>query len=337
MPYRNIDSIIITELVLFSLIGFIIGFLAPTWYRDSMPRWEENRLESSNPFIVGSPIFEASKFYGRRDVIKRILQGLRSNHFYICGPRRSGKTSLIKAMARELEMLRAGNIIFHPIGVDLQTISERSLFAGLGNSLLDSLRYLYERIEVGAQAKQRIEILRNKYLKHVVDRDELSSLFYEVLEMTAGWSSERIILVFLIDEFEKMNEFQLDTREKFRSLFMSENVDDLKLIATGGLLEIWDRSSPFNFMKEIKLGPLTKEAARDLIVKTSEKVVTWEETALDFVLAQSGRQPFVIQQICSEIVDFTIRNHLRIVTEDTVKKASITDDPGGFKVSNVTV
>ncbi|MFQ5628160.1 MAG: AAA family ATPase, partial [bacterium] len=58
-----------------------------------------------NPYIAGPPIEDEKQFFGRKELIRKLMQGIRSssqNAFFLHGPRSIGKTSLLKQLEYNL-------------------------------------------------------------------------------------------------------------------------------------------------------------------------------------------------------------------------------------------
>lgn len=97
-------------------------------------------VSKRNPFVVGSWV-RGDRFFGRRRLVNEILDGER-RHIWVVGPRRLGKTSLLK----QIELLTLNqDALSHYFSVfwDLQGSQNA---AGLKESLLESLDEATDRL-----------------------------------------------------------------------------------------------------------------------------------------------------------------------------------------------
>jgi tetratricopeptide (TPR) repeat protein len=73
------------------------------------------RQRRFNPYVAGAPVLDESLFFGREQLLERILQTLHNNSLLLHGERRIGKTSLQHQLKRRLEALRDPVYDFYPV------------------------------------------------------------------------------------------------------------------------------------------------------------------------------------------------------------------------------
>ena len=77
-----------------------------------------------NPYIAGAPVLEDEMFFGREQLLERILQTIHNNSILLYGERRIGKTSLQHHLKRRLQQLEDPDYVFYPVYIDLQGTPE---------------------------------------------------------------------------------------------------------------------------------------------------------------------------------------------------------------------
>ena len=110
------------------LVAVPVGLAAAAWaHRISRRRRLLGRR--FNPYIAGAPVLDESLFFGRRDLIERILQTIHNNSLLLHGERRIGKTSLQHHLKRRLREIQDPEYDFYPVYIDLQGTPEERFFA----------------------------------------------------------------------------------------------------------------------------------------------------------------------------------------------------------------
>jgi hypothetical protein len=259
-------------------------------------------LPRQNPYVVGPPVDERI-FFGRSDVIQSVLRGIHGNHYYILGDRRSGKTSLLRRLNEKIEGINHPQLAFYTIPLDFQRMTEEDLFRTLCEGLWEAAKRANDRRQV-----EEISTHSDLDFQTLVDGaqsvDDFREIYFHLYRFLASTSERELFFVLLIDEFDKINEFGVSTKEQFRSIFMHGETQGLRLVAAGGELEIWDRSSPLNFFVELSISRLSSAEARRLIIEPSKGVVNWDDEVMEYIIKQTERKAYEIQKLCSSLVDF---------------------------------
>lgn len=277
-----------------------------------------NLFPRKNPYVVGAPVINGECFVGRSEIISSILNGIHANDYYILGERRSGKTSLLKMVAEKLRNFDSDMYILQPVPVDFQSICEKTLFNSLAKELLNSAFKLAEKHDLHNLSK-KLESKFQSWINTAEYDDDVVELVFQLHQIVLSEYELNLIFVLIIDEFDKMNGFEVQVKESFRSIFMrTEN--HLRLIAAGGKLEKWDRTSPFNFMIEKTLSGLSKQDAVKLIKAPAKGIVVWDDAAVDYILDSSQRKPYEIQKLCADLVDYALENKIFRVDEQVMAR-----------------
>jgi hypothetical protein len=245
-----------------------------------------------SPFVAGPPISHPSLFFGRERELRRIFGLLRSaplQNAAIIGPRRSGKTSLLHhlhALTRAQPAgLRPGQRVdwlpqperYRWAYVDFQD-PRLSTRAGLLRSLLTQLRLPLPAVcdldhfmdVVGGQLRSPAVVLLDEMDVGLQRQEELDDMFWEGMRSLAT------------------------TQTRGQLAFVLATRGQPHLIAGQAGL-----GSPFFniFGYTADLGPLTEDEARELITSAP---VPFPEADVEWILAQSGRWPFLLQILCRE-------------------------------------
>ncbi len=254
-----------------------------------------------NPYVFGQPIeeTESNLFVGRRDTVREIEVSLlgaeQKPALVLWGPRRMGKTSVL------LQLPRLLGPEFIPAFVDMQAAAVRE---NLGSFL---------RSITGASARALRP--RGLTLEGLTEKEVESNpfmAFSEWLERTeASLTGDRHLLLCL-DEFERLEqsikEGQLPAAllDEFRHLIQhhprlvlllagSHRPDELELNWLDALINA----------KMVRVSYLAEEEARLLITRpVAEFEISYAEGSVDRILAATRGQPYLVQALCYELVNY---------------------------------
>ena len=154
------------------------------------------RRRHFNPYIAGAPVLDDNLFFGREQLVDRILQTVHNNSLLLHGERRIGKTSLQHHLKKRLQGVSDSEYEFHPVLIDLQGFRKTASFRTLAEDIFQELGPLLGGLElsdVGAGAQYGY-------------RDLVRDL-RAILRTLAQRSSKRIKLVLLIDEVDELNDY----------------------------------------------------------------------------------------------------------------------------------
>lgn len=239
------------------------------------------------PYIIGPPIRETERFYGREDLIDFIIKKSNGHAFCIYGLRRIGKTSLL---------LRIGHSFAEtnkkiPIYLSLQGRADS--FA-IGKALITTIGRL----------TSTHSILKS------FDCNRLNLDFSEAIEIWDDFCySNALESILLIDEAEQLlsiGETSPESLGNLRRVLIDES-KKLRTVITGSrailqLASIPSRTSPFlHGFKPIPLKLFSADEAHLLI--TQRNTVGVEEAMLKEIADKCGGHPYFLQSSCAEIYD----------------------------------
>lgn len=238
-----------------------------------------------NPFIAGSWV-RGDNFFGRTAILREILEGGR-HALWVVGPRRLGKTSLLKELEHRTQ--RSPQSPFVPLYWDLQGSADaRGLADGFLGSVEDS------------------ETFRRATDVTVEDLEGLS--ISEMLTTTvrktvrAGWR-----LLLLLDEAEELLALARSSPSvlpRLRRVLQKGPEVRAVLTSTRRLARIDEQAdlptSPFlqGFIPPVYLTPLAPDEGRALLARGQFTPPEVEE-----VLARTASHPFLVQLIASRLFE----------------------------------
>ena len=263
-----------------------------------------------NPYISGAALkTQSQQFVGRRDLVRQIEDALRRGEnrpcFFLTGERRMGKTSTLN----QLPVLLSARCV--PLTFDLQargTSANAAVF-------LSEIAH-----EVGTVLDARgIRVPQLDYETLNNARRENEAMAYRVFDR---WLSgverdleqkDRVLLV-AFDEFEKFEEAGdarfLDMQlllDWFRSVIQHRPHMALLFSGVKSPGEMDSRwAGHFVNVKTLRVSFLNRTDARQLISRPvpdypSESI--FGEGVIDEILAVTGCHPFLVQAVCSELID----------------------------------
>lgn len=265
-----------------------------------------------NPYIAGSPIRDDEMFFGRQQLLERILRTLPNNSLMVFGPRRIGKTSLQYQLQRRLQAQQHPDYHFAPVFIDLQGIAEEVFFA----HLIDELR---EQLGPEIAAMIPAPMDRRQY-GHREFANDLRNLINILQTQLPPESGKKIRLVFLIDEVDELNRYSEPTNQRLRAIFMKSFSENLVAVLTGSnIRKEWEsESSPwYNFFEQVPMPALARDEAMQLIHAPVKGFYKYEPAAAERIWEVSQGKPFVIQKFCVRLVNLAIeKRHRKIVAAD---------------------
>jgi len=286
------------------LIPFVI--LAGLWVHRARRR-RQLMKRRFNPFIAGAPVLDTEMFFGRGQLIERILQTIHNNSLLLYGERRIGKTSLQHHLRRRLQQLDDPNYEFFPVYVDLQGTPESQFFATLAEDVFHELESLLGGMRPGDGIEQDAEY---GYRELVAD-------LRRVLKVLENTSTKQVKLVLLIDEVDELNAYDPRVNQRLRSLFMKSFAENLVAVVSGvEIRKQWDKEgSPwYNFFEEIEVTPISREDVAQLITRPIGGVFKIDQVVIDRIIELSDRKPYHVQRLCIALVNRMYEQGTRKIT-----------------------
>jgi hypothetical protein len=263
-------------------------------------------LSKISPYQTAGPT--TTIFYGRGRIINQMINSPKKS-FAVIGSRKIGKTSLLLKLKDS-----------HPPDAICFFIDMQSVLPGTNKSHQqeESRKYKSFIKKIGFTRSPYKVIFKNFVLEiekifkkrfypgPLPFADDLSRLHKVVRKLPGG--GKRII--FIIDEIDDLIEFDRKNGWRLLRLFRSlSHANYCQFIFAGfKALHRYKReiANPlYNFCEEIRLEPLDKESAVDLITKPMEKIGIHyhNKSDTDIILDYTGSHPNLIQFFCQQLVE----------------------------------
>ena len=280
-----------------------------------------------NPYVSGEPVRRDTMFFGRQELLQRIVDTLHNNSIMIHGERRIGKTTLLYQLGNALREIDDPDFWFLPIYVDLEGTAEVEFF-----------HYLMEEIATGVlsisvdneriQATLKLLRYHDRQADAYSDRDfnhDLRRLIAVLQEYVAtNHPGRHLRIILLMDEMDVMSQYDHLVQQQLRRIFMRDFAATLGAVVAGiQISKDWDRvESPwFNLFNEIALRPFGREDALALLVEPVRDIYRYDPAVLEFIIDNSDGRPFRIQQYALESVNHMLAARRRRITMDDVEFA----------------
>ena len=291
-----------------------LGQQAIHWWQPVIDQWQQvllNELETvsttttitttENPYQPGNPLQLTRKelFKGRRGLRDAVVNALLERHrptLVLHGPRRMGKTSFLL----QLPALLPGNTV--PVFLDLQRPTATQNTAAFFYSITRAISRDARPYRLQVDPPQR-----NSF------QDSPFETFAEWLEDVALPAFQDFNVLLTFDEFEKLGEAvesgRLDTRVFDELRYLIQHQTQLALLFAGvqtldELGPAW--SSYFINIKPLTIGYLRPEQAEELIRRPDTGAdfnLTYADDVVQAIMAHTFGHPYLLQLICSAVVE----------------------------------
>ncbi|KYF79282.1 hypothetical protein BE11_37390 [Sorangium cellulosum] len=235
------------------------------------------RLVAVSPYATAGEVKDEQMFFGRVALLKELLLASSIQHIVI-GPRRVGKTSLLKRLLRELPARR---LDVEAVFVDLLGVADHARAA----------RTLIRTLKIDAPRDQDPE-----------------TAFADLLRTRFQDSGKKGVV--LVDEADGL--IQADAARGFPllSAMRTLQAEEVCSFVLAGYLFLYreslnQRSPLYNFATVRMLGPLEPEAARDLALIPMQRLgVAYADPELPAQIAErTGGYPSFVQVLCDAALD----------------------------------
>jgi hypothetical protein len=263
--------------------------------------WQRPARPFDNPYIVGDPVYPPL-LVGRKDVFDRIdeVWSAKKNpdSIIIYGHRRMGKSSILRNLD---QVAPHGSVVIYAdmAGETSFVESTADLLLGLADKIYVAVRRSYGDLAVPEPDPEA-------YATQSRAQFQLNRLLEGVREALNGR-----ILVLALDEFEGVEravEQNKIGREIYQYLRAKTQEPWLALVF-GGLHTLDEMSrdyqQPFyGSYENIPVSYLAHRSAWRLITNPTEDFeLNYEHEAIERVIAETGGQPYLVQQICRDALD----------------------------------
>ncbi len=267
----------------------------------------------SNPYIVGNPLQpkNAALFKGRIDLAQEIVDKLRGDTrptLVLHGARRMGKTSFLL----QLQNLLQGRGDYIPVFFNAQEPGSRQNDAGFFYTMARAIYIQMRRLARGRRIKP----------------PDLAQYEERPYTTITTWVEDEIvplldqhILLVTIDEFEKLGSAIHDGELTEKVLdylrHMMQHSENLLFLFCG--VETLQALGPnaasyFISVQAIEISYLSEAAAEELIRNPNPEagnMPAYDDEVVDAIIRLTHRQPYLIQAICSQLIDLANVNNLR--------------------------
>lgn len=289
---------------------------------ESQVRW------INNPYQYGTQIINPRNHYGRQQELTMVLNHLQSRsgdsqrqNFRLRGTRRSGKTSFLVMLRKIIEEPATRKFFgiseeqdaalnkWHPVFYTLQGLSNEAnngkaldskvFFRSLTKAICESLHWPRKAID---------QVLSRLDADFARSGDIVGAVEEELMSILDALRPDQRILI-LLDEVDLLG-FENETRlfGQLRTIITSPDLAHITWVLTSSrALQAPNEGieSPLhNIFKPVVLRNLDMSEARRLIMEPARREkIYFEPEAVDSILYQTGCQPFMLQVICSTLVD----------------------------------
>jgi hypothetical protein len=232
-------------------------------------------------------------FFGRRELVDRILQTIHNNSLLLYGERRIGKTSIQHQLKRRLLEIDDPRFAFYPVYIDLQGTPQEQFFSTIAGDIVEEVAPTLAGLAITGSTPANYGY-----------RDLVGDL-RTVIRYLQERSSKTVKLVLLIDEVDELNEYDPRINQRLRSLFMKNFAENLVAVVSGvEIKKRWEREgSPwYNFFEEIEVRPFDEREAGELIRKPIEGIFRADADVVERIIALTGGRPYLIQKLCVALV-----------------------------------
>ncbi len=277
-------------------------------------------VRSFNPFISGEPVRREDMFFGRRDMLQKIVDTLHNNSIMIHGERRIGKTTLLYQLNNHLWGLEDDEYWFVPLYVDLEGTEEETFFHFLMEEILHTASTLSGLTQETRDALQDLLYYRPGHEQYT-DREFIRDL-RDVVKALQHYGEEshpgkHLRLILLMDEMDVFNAYDHLMQQRLRRIFMRDFAATLGAVIAGiRISKEWGRiESPwYNLFNEIEVEPFTREQAIELLTEPVRGFYRYEPGVVDFIIENCAGRPFRIQQYGLEAVGRMLADGRRTIT-----------------------
>ena len=330
-----VDARVFQLLILFGSLGlFGFGYVSYEILQHRL-RISAAIRRRFNPYISGEPVRREDMFFGRQDLLRRIVATLHNNSIMIFGERRIGKTTILYQLSTILRQINDSEYWFVPVFIDLEGTTEDRLFHLLMEEIAQTVTTLPNLTPFDYATLDDL-LFYDAPATHYSDREFGRDLrtTIRLLEQycTHNHGDQQVRVILLIDEVDTLSKFDHLYQQQMRRIFMRDFASTVGAVVAG--IEIskeWDRvESPwYNLFNEIAMVPFTRAQAAELLIEPVRGYYLYEPAALQFIINHSEGRPYRIQQYALEAVNHMLKEKRRRITlEDVLVAQALTSLEG---------
>jgi hypothetical protein len=263
--------------------------------------WQRPSRPFDNPYIVGDPVYPPL-LVGRKDVFDRIGEVWTAkknpDSIILYGHRRMGKSTILRNLDQVAP--QGSIVVYSDMG------GETSFVEPTGDLLLGLADRIYYATRRACSTAALLAPDPEAYRTQAQAQFHFNRLLESVRDLLAGGS-----LILALDEFEAVQravENQKVGKEIYQFLRAKTQEPWLALVF-GGLHTLDEMSrdyqQPFyGSYENIGVTYLSaKDAWRLITNPTDDFVLNYEPGAVERIIAETGGQPYLVQQICRDALD----------------------------------
>lgn len=295
----------------------------------------------ANPYVTGTPIVRPEMFFGRETVVNSVQRHLANqthrNVILLEGNRRAGKSSILFQLERP-EVLPDWVIArcdFQGAAGDpvLPGIPTDQVFSHLAQQIAEAgLRYGFNfwppaQISYDPKKPYRLEF-RRAFAKALLEFPAFEA-FKEFLESVIEDIAPRRLLL-MLDEFDRIQE-GIDSGVTSPQVpqnirFILNNYPGVTAILTGSRRmtqmrkEYW--SVLFGLGNKIEVTAIDRDEARRLVTEPVAGRLVFPPAVVDRIVDLCACQPFLLQQLCSQVFDRCAKSNQISVSLELVEEAA---------------
>ena len=263
--------------------------------------WRRPATPFDNPYVVGDPVYPPL-LVGRKNVFDRIgeVWAAKENpdSIILYGHRRMGKSSIL----RNLDQVAPPVSVI--VYVDMA--GETSFVASTADLLLELANRIYTAVRRAYPEARLPEPDPETYNTPPRAQFQLNQLVERVRDALAGHT-----LILALDEFEAV-EYAVEADKIGKEIYQflrAKTQEPWLTLVFGGLHTLDEMSrdyqQPFyGSYENIRVSYLAHDDAWRLITNpTSDFDLNYEPEVVERIIAETGRQPYLVQQVCRDAVD----------------------------------
>jgi type I restriction enzyme M protein len=305
---------------------------------------QDNSIEwKASPYITGDPVKpnQQMALYGRDDILKSISRYIAEagNVVLLEGNRRVGKSSILYHLQSNT-FIPGWICVYMSLqeceGCDKSGIPAWSIWRVMTSQIILALvkSGMEVRLPDGEMVSQASGRFYQSKVKTAVKKlVSIESPFFDfqsyLEELLEVLQTQKTGIVIMIDEFDKLQEgidngvTTPQVPENIRSII--HRYDNLSAILTGSRRlqrlreEYW--SALFGLGTRIGVSELDLVNSRKLITEPSAGQLKFTEEAVDQIVDQTGKHPFLIQCLCNKLYDSAAKANVRQIDTKFVSQA----------------
>jgi hypothetical protein len=263
--------------------------------------WQRPDRPFDNPYIVGDPVYPPL-LVGRKDVFDRIGEVWTAKRnpdsIILYGHRRMGKSSILRNLD---QVAPQGSLVVYA-----DMAGETSFIESTSDLLLGLADRIYYATRRACSAPTLLAPDPGAYSTQAQAQFHFNRLLEGVRDTLAGG-----ILILALDEFEAV-ERAVENRKVGKEIYQflrAKTQEPWLTLVFGGLHTLDEMSrdyqQPFyGSYENISVSCLAhKDAWRLITNPTDDFVLNYEPAAVECIIAETGGQPYLVQQICRDALD----------------------------------